>query len=1022
MKLTKTLTIFAGAAAVALAPLSQAKDYEYSVSSSVQGGGSFYFFNRLNSWIIDGSGPDMSSASTVLPDITSGDNIIIKTPSALNGGDIRIACDKSFSGANLTVTLTGDDSVNLRGWNNNWTLDNFTPTFESGATGSLLFGSYTGNYFNLTFKNDVSFTNNTSTTRTVYFGTNANIIATDKGLTSLTLEKNLNISGIKLYFASRTGEDMQIKGTLNVLEHDKASSQIILNSGVNSTDSSITTQRVKFGGLNAPYSSKISLGIMDANNAILEITGEGGSFGGELNDDLDQLGDGSALSIVMNGSGEQSFTYDSSAMGSTTVNGGALYINGAKGMGDISVNGGKFGAIGNGVKAKSLTVASSGKISFDLSQYKCSITLSEGLTLPGGASILDCIEFKLIGGQYEYLLIKDESGNSDFSSLNEHQQIFTDSVNISSTATFIADKNSLSVKFVDANPLERPEQPTSTNFEIVPQFENTVVEAGKPFSFKINNPPEGATYKLTTNMGRSTIASGDLTENLTFQIDTPGQAELTCEGVFESDSDEYAQLLHRFAFMVSPEKLMPTTERPDDFDAYWAARKAEVDAVAPTMRLKPYATTSTYVAYTFEVDCDGADLYPNGDYVNDNDICFKGVIASGYLAVPVNSQGKKLPAVVTYYGAGSFGADSRDATDYAARGYIGMSVNPHAISQADLNSSDASVKNLAKAKQTALNKTKYYRDRNIDSGDPKLVYFNGMFKRVYQSLRAAMAMSNSSGIETLPMWDGKNLAARGFSQGGAQTLAAAYLCPQVNVITPWCPAMCNLTSMTEGIYAGWPTWISNASQTTRIKTTIYFDTALMSATNQAAGLIGMGLNDTTCAPAVVSSAVNSMKGNNVTPFYMQRTAHGVTTAFNTAALELITSVFAANAASSSVPYSQWAASKGLWGEEALADYKSPTTGLTNLERYFFGSDACYQPITSPSSSGGEASEGFDYQRDETVEGVSATALWSTNLKDWSQEGLETVETSTGDGKVKCEVRFSGDAPQPVFYKLELQNN
>ena len=195
----------------------------------------------------------------------------------------------------------------------------------------------------------------------------------------------------------------------------------------------------------------------------------------------------------------------------------------------------------------------------------------------------------------------------------------------------------------------------------------------------------------------------------------------------------------------------------------------------------------------------------------------------------------------------------------------------------------------------------------------------------------------------------------------------------------------------------------------------------MSATNQAAGLIGMGLIDTTCAPAVVSTAVNSMKGTNVTPFYMQRTAHGVTTAFNTAALELITGVFAANASSSKVAYSQWAASKNLWGEEALPEYKSPSTGLTNLERYFFGSDSCYQPI-SPTSSEGEASVGFDYRKEETVEGVTAIAMWSTNLKDWSQEGLETVESSAENGKINCEVRFSGEAPQPVFYKLELQNN
>lgn len=995
-----------------------AKEYVYSVSSTVQGGGGFYYFDRANSWVVDGVGPDMSSASTKLGTIASGDKLTISTPAQVNNGDIRIACDKNISGADMVINLSGDDVINLRGWSNTWVLNSFSPTYAADSTGYLLFGGYGGYSMNLTFSNDVTVVNNSPTTRTFYLGTNESMVATDRGITSATFEKNLNVSGLKLSFASRDGEKIEIKGLLNVTEHPKATSQIIINSGTNKTNSSLLTQRVKFGGLSAPYSSKISMGVTGENHGIIEITGAGGTFGGQLNDDLDQLGDGSTLSIVKNGKGEQSFTYDSSIMGTTTVNDGALYVNGSIGMGDILINGGSFGAVGNGVLAKNLTLTSNGKLSFDLSQYKCSITLSQSFTIPEGANILDLIRFRKIGGQYEYLLIKDSSGNSDFSALNGVQKVYTDEVDISSTATFIADKNSLSVKFVDATPLDRPEQPTSTTFEIVPLFENTVVKAGETFGFKIKNPPSGATYKLTRNMGRTTLASGVLTSNLSFKIDTAGQAELTCNGVFTSDSDEYKSKLHQFAFMVSPETITPTSPRPQDFDAYWASRKAEVNAVEPIMRLTLRRTTTTYVLYTFEVDCDGSELYPDGDYVNDNNICFKGVIASGYLAVPLNSAGQKLPAIVTYYGAGSFGADERDAYNYADLGYIGMSINPHAISQTDLNSSDATIKAAASAKQTALQSTKYYRDRNIDSGDPKLVYFNGMFKRVYQSLRAAMAMKNSSGV-TLPQWDGKNLGARGFSQGGAQTLAAAYLCPQVNVITPWCPAMCNLTAPTADIYAGWPSWISNSQQTTRIATTIYFDTALMSQTTQSAGLIGMGLIDTTCAPAVVSSAVNSMKGTNVTPFYMQRTGHGVTTAYNTQALALIKSVFAANTESTKVPYARWAAQEGLWGQDALASQKNPQTGVTNLETYFFGASSARQPVT-PSTTPSE--NGFDYQKQDEAQDVVATPYWSENLKDWSSEGLETTNSEVQDGKVTCQVRFTGATPKPVFYKIELQNN
>ena len=418
--------------------------------------------------------------------------------------------------------------------------------------------------------------------------------------------------------------------------------------------------------------------------------------------------------------------------------------------------------------------------------------------------------------------------------------------------------------------------PVVKNFEIIPMFDNTTVKSGEPFKFKFKNFPKGASYILTSNQNRKTISAGELKEEMEFTIDGAQQAELKCLGVFDETSQEYAKKLNIFAFMVSPEDIKVVNERPADFDEYWNARKAEIDPIPPILELKLVSEKDGVTTYMYKVKCDNFDFYNTDADFSEDETCFYGIVSSGYLSFPTAKAGEELPIVFTVYGAGTFQANSRDPIYFAKLGYLSFSMNPHPISQEDVMSSDASIKGKAKARQKMIKSGRYFRDRNVaEKGksniyDPKLVYFNGIFKRLYQGLRAASEMRSANG-EKLPKWDGKNFAMRGISMGGAQSVAGAYLFPKVSLITPIVPALGDIAGRSTGRYSGWPYWVDPANLD-RINFTRYFDVALMAQSVKAKALVVMGLIDTTCSPHAVSAIRNSLKGESA-PYYMQRTGH-----------------------------------------------------------------------------------------------------------------------------------------------------
>lgn len=389
-------------------------------------------------------------------------------------------------------------------------------------------------------------------------------------------------------------------------------------------------------------------------------------------------------------------------------------------------------------------------------------------------------------------------------------------------------------------------------FDVSNSAKENIAKIGETIEFSAADIPKDARFELKQNGKR--VSSGQYSEPVKFTAEVPAWLEFK---VFAPKIKEGEKKREEKAcgVVVAPEKLKPATTAPKDLDKFWNAYKKEVEKQSPKKakltKIRDFnADKSPYGAelYRFEVKVDNAEYGSIG-----------GVVADGYIAIPIGKE-EKMPIVATFYGAGSYSADLRDAVNFAKEGAIGISMNPHAISP-DLK--DEARKEYIDNKVHLDGGKIPYRNRGITE-TPQDVYFTGMFKRVYQTLRLAMSR---------PEWDKRNIAVRGFSQGGAQTIVAAYLCPKVNVITPLCPAMCDNGGESIKRRSGWPDWVHNETMTTQLENGRYFDPALMASKIKAKMYVGIGLIDNTCSPTAVTSMFNNYAGKKQ-KLYMQGVGHG----------------------------------------------------------------------------------------------------------------------------------------------------
>ena len=314
-------------------------------------------------------------------------------------------------------------------------------------------------------------------------------------------------------------------------------------------------------------------------------------------------------------------------------------------------------------------------------------------------------------------------------------------------------------------------------------------------------------------------------------LDAPGEFSVRCSILDENKKSvlnrHKQRLVLGFGVIVAPEKIVPgNPKRPEDFDAFWKAKREELDKVPvkatrteiepPVKERKKYPGV---VCYDVKVDCAGS------------------ANVTGYLCMPRDAKPKSLPAIVEFNGASTFNTVLRPNMGTKA---IFMNVNAHGLPNGK----------PAKFYRDAREEMKSYKISGFGSRDS--IYFVGMYMRVMRALDY---------MKSLPEWDGKNLIVRGGSQGGAQSLAAAALDPQVSLCVAQVPALCDLGGALAGRRPGWPIILmpeKNWKKTAVIGAGAYVDNVFMAQRIKCPIYISTGLIDNICVATSVCAAYNAL--------------------------------------------------------------------------------------------------------------------------------------------------------------------
>lgn len=268
----------------------------------------------------------------------------------------------------------------------------------------------------------------------------------------------------------------------------------------------------------------------------------------------------------------------------------------------------------------------------------------------------------------------------------------------------------------------------------------------------------------------------------------------------------------------SPEKLLPLTPEPMDFDEFWAQALAEAEAVdlAPVVTLLPqYCTDKVNVfKVRLEVGPGGRNIY-------------------AYLSCP-KAKGQ-YPVLLDPPGAGT--RKRKPSTYYAEMGYIYMNINIHHNADSELPDEEY---------DGVVGPYAEYMRQGIES--PETFYYRDVYVACSRCIDY---------LCSLPEWDGKNVGVTGGSQGGALSIVAAALNPKVTFCVPFYPALCDVLGALHGRAPGWPGyWRKGEEKAGAEHTLAYYDVANFARRLECPVFYSFGFNDPTCCPTSTYAVYN----------------------------------------------------------------------------------------------------------------------------------------------------------------------
>jgi cephalosporin-C deacetylase len=271
--------------------------------------------------------------------------------------------------------------------------------------------------------------------------------------------------------------------------------------------------------------------------------------------------------------------------------------------------------------------------------------------------------------------------------------------------------------------------------------------------------------------------------------------------------------LYAVGAAVDPGRLMLSTPRPPDFDAFWDAKLAAQSKVAINPSVTSIQSDIPGIEESvFALDALGSKVH-------------------GYVAKPAR-QGR-FPAIIQLQYAGIYALDPHWAAQHASDGWLVINVDAHDKLPSD-PSGDVPKSYVA-----------------VGNADREKSYFLDMYLRDSRALDYLLTRSD---------WDGKTIVLTGGSQGGQQSFALAGLRPEkITAVLVCVPAGADTNGDLHGRKSGFPNWPSDNPKA--METALYFDPVNFASRIKAPVMAGMGFIDTVSPPAGIWTALNQIRGD-----------------------------------------------------------------------------------------------------------------------------------------------------------------
>lgn len=329
---------------------------------------------------------------------------------------------------------------------------------------------------------------------------------------------------------------------------------------------------------------------------------------------------------------------------------------------------------------------------------------------------------------------------------------------------------------------------------------------------------------------KKTVTLKNGTTNISGKMQKPGFMRLTVTAKVKGK--EY-KAWSTAAF--SPEKIVPTTQCPKDFDEFWAKtiEQARWTSLEPTMEFLPERSSPDVNTYhvSFQNDRWGRRVY-------------------GILNVPTKAGA--YPAILKVPGAGvrPYGGDQW----LAKKGFVVLEIGIHGV--------------------PVIKEQAFYD--NIFSAALADYWFNGSNNRdrSYYKHVITGCIRAIDFLDTVKEWNHKGLGVCGSSQGGFLSIATAALDKRVTCLAPVHAAMCDHEAALHKVACGWPHIFYNVANPdpAEIACMRYYDGVNFARRITVPGWYSFGFNDDVVAPTSMYGTYNIVAAEKTLSPY-QQTAH-----------------------------------------------------------------------------------------------------------------------------------------------------